>query len=37
MEMNFSGKAEKDTIEGTIAFAGGKAELRATRVPKGTN
>ena len=36
-ELAFSGKAEKDTIEGTIAFAGGRAELRATRIPKSTN
>lgn len=37
MEMGFSGKAEKDTIEGTISFSGGRAELRATRIPKSTN
>lgn len=37
MELAFSGKAEKDNIEGTIAFAGGRAELRATRIPKATD
>lgn len=34
MEMEFSGKAEKDTLEGTISSAMGNAELRATRIPK---
>lgn len=34
MEMAFSGKTEKDTIEGTISSAMGNAEFRATRIPK---
>ncbi|MGD2295696.1 MAG: amidohydrolase family protein, partial [Candidatus Aminicenantes bacterium] len=32
-ELAFSGTAEKDSIEGTITFEGGSAELRATRIP----
>lgn len=34
MEMAFSGKAEKDTLEGTISTPMGNAELRAARIPK---
>ena len=34
MEMNFSGKVEEDSIDGTITFTGGSAELRLTRIPK---
>lgn len=34
MELAFSGTAEKDSIEGTITFEGGSAELRATRIPE---
>ena len=33
MEMAFSGTAEKDSIEGTISFMGGSAELKATKIP----
>ncbi len=33
MELAFSGIAEKDSIEGTIIFEGGSAELSATRIP----
>lgn len=33
MEMSFTGTAEKDSIEGTVSFEGGIAELRATRIP----
>ena len=33
IELAFSGTAEKDTIEGTISFEGGSAELKATRIP----
>lgn len=35
MELAFSGNAEKDSIEGTISFQGGSAELKATRIPDG--
>jgi len=35
MELSFEGKATKDSIEGTISFSGGSAELRATRIPDG--
>jgi imidazolonepropionase-like amidohydrolase len=34
VEMAFSGKAEKDKIEGTISSPMGSAELRAARTPK---
>ena len=34
MTMEFSGRAEKDSLEGTISTAMGNAELRAGRVPK---
>ncbi|MDH7511626.1 MAG: amidohydrolase family protein [Clostridiales bacterium] len=34
MTMEFSGTAEKDSLEGTISTAMGNAELRASRVPK---
>ncbi len=34
MTMEFSGRAEKDSLEGSIATAMGTAELRAQRVPK---
>lgn len=33
MEMEFSGKADQDTIEGTIAVMGESAEFKATRIP----
>jgi imidazolonepropionase-like amidohydrolase len=33
VELSFSGKAEKDFIEGTFSFTGGSAELEATRIP----
>lgn len=33
VELGFSGKAEKDSIEGTFSFMGGSAELKATRIP----
>jgi hypothetical protein len=33
MELAFSGTAEKDSIEGTVTFEGGSAELKATRIP----
>jgi hypothetical protein len=33
MEVSFSGTAEKDSIQGTISFGGGSAELKATRIP----
>ena len=33
IELAFSGTAEQDSIEGTISFEGGSAELRATRIP----
>jgi len=33
LDMTFSGKAEKDSIEGTISFPGGTAELRLKRTP----
>lgn len=35
MELAFSGTAEKDSIEGTISFQGGSAELKAKRIPDG--
>jgi hypothetical protein len=35
VELAFSGTAEKDSIEGTISFEGGSAELKATRIPDG--
>jgi hypothetical protein len=34
MTMEFSGRAEKDSLEGSISTAMGTAELRARRVPK---
>jgi adenine deaminase len=34
VEMAFTGKADKETIEGTIATSRGTAQLRATRLPK---
>ncbi len=34
MTMEFSGRAEKDSLEGTISTVMGNAELRASRVPK---
>jgi hypothetical protein len=34
MELAFSGTAEKDSIEGTVIFEGGSAELRATKIPE---
>jgi imidazolonepropionase-like amidohydrolase len=34
MEMTFSGKVEEDSIDGTITFPVGSAELRLTRIPK---
>jgi hypothetical protein len=33
MEMEFSGTAEKDAIEGTMSTVAGNAEIRATRAP----
>ena len=33
VELDFSGKAEKDSIEGTFSFMGGSTELKATRIP----
>ncbi len=33
VELGFSGKAEKDSIEGTFSFMGGSAELKATKIP----
>jgi len=33
MEMEFSGTAERDSIEGSITTPAGNAELRATRIP----
>lgn len=33
IELAFSGTAEQDSIDGTISFEGGSAELRATRIP----
>ncbi len=36
MTMEFSGQAEKDSLEGTISTAMGNAELRARRIPKTT-
>jgi len=34
MEMTFSGKVEEDSIDGTITFPVGSAELRLRRIPK---
>jgi hypothetical protein len=34
MEMSFSGKAESETIEGTISTGRSAMELRAMRLPK---
>lgn len=34
VEMSFNGKVEKDSLEGTISFMGGSAELKATRIPE---
>jgi len=34
MEMEFSGSAERDVIEGSISTMAGNAELRATRIPE---
>ena len=34
MEMTFSGEAEKESIQGTISFMGGNAELKATKIPE---
>lgn len=36
MELSFSGRAEKDSIEGTFSFMGGSAEMKATRIPEST-
>lgn len=36
MEMAFSGRAEKDSFQGTISTPMGNAELRATRTPQQT-
>jgi imidazolonepropionase-like amidohydrolase len=33
MDMEFSGKVEKESLEGTISFEGGSAELKATKIP----
>jgi len=33
MELTFEGEASKDKIRGTISFAGGSAEMTATRIP----
>lgn len=33
VDLSFSGKAEKDSIEGTFSFMGGSTELKATRIP----
>lgn len=33
MDMVFTGTAEKDSIEGTISFMDGSAELKATKIP----
>ena len=33
MDMAFSGKVEEDTLEGTISFSEGTAELKATKIP----
>lgn len=35
MDMSFSGRAEKDSLQGTISTSMGNAELRATRSPRG--
>ena len=34
IELAFSGTAEKDSLEGTITFEGGSAELKATKIPE---
>jgi len=34
IELVFSGTAEQDSLEGTISFEGGSAELKATRIPE---
>ncbi len=34
IELAFSGTAEQDSIEGTISFEGGSAQLKATRIPE---
>ncbi len=36
VEITFSGTAQKDSLEGTVSFVGGSAELRATRIPDRT-
>ena len=35
LDMDFSGKAEKDSLEGSISVMGQSAELKATRIPDG--
>jgi len=37
MEMAFTGRAEKDSFQGTISTPMGNAELRATRIPRQGN
>jgi imidazolonepropionase-like amidohydrolase len=37
IDMEFSGKAEQDLIEGTFSFSSGSAEIRVTRVPTGVS
>lgn len=34
MDLAFTGKVTRDSIEGEVSFAGGKAELKAVRIPK---
>lgn len=33
MDMAFSGTVERDSLEGTVDFAGGSAKLKATKIP----